>query len=304
MKTPLIISVIAVFAGVLWFAQSSSEKPVLTNNNNAASVTPVQPSSSIAAAPNPKISSDKHSPRETTNNTESVTATTALTLEQKQDQEMAQQKALEAKIARIRQAAQNVQNQAKPPSPEFAKNMMDIFRMSAKGDWESLLNSTSEAELVDPKILDIAMLQAISHNAPITVIQTLLARGAQFTPEMVSVLAMRNNLALIKQLIPLGLDIHAVDGLGKNAIHHTFTNFQSKETFDFLLANGVSVNSSTQGFDLLDLALQRTINHADGVYYVQKLMEFNAKVSTSHKEILETIRTQNPQAYEQIQTLL
>lgn len=301
MKTVVIgTGIIACASILIWLAQTPSEKSGIHAESAANAIN----SSSPTLAEKPAITDRTKSETKTAERAVSVNTPEALTLTQKQTQETASQKELEAKIARIRKAAQSMQNQAKQPSPEFAKNMMDIFQMSAKGDWDNLLNSTSEAELTDPKILDIAMLQAISHNAPIAVIQTLLARGAQFTPEMVSVLAMRNNLALTKQLIPLGLDIHSVDGSGKNAIHHTFTNFQSRETFDFLLAHGVSVNSNSQGLDLLDLALQRTINNSDGVYYVQKLIEFNAKISTSHKEILETIRTQNPQAYEQIQALL
>ena len=99
---------------------------------------------------------------------------------------------------------------------------------------------------------------------------------------------MRNNLALTKQLIPLGLDIHTVDSLGKSALHYTLNHYQSQEMFDFLLANGVSVEPLAKGFDLLDLALQRTSNNMDGVYYVQKLIKSHAPITSSHKELLQT----------------
>lgn len=228
---------------------------------------------------------------------------TDLTLAQKQAQEQESERQLNKKIARIRQSAATTQNSSKQISPEFAQNMLDIFKMSAKGDWEKLLSSTSEAELVDSQILDIALMQAITHNSPINVISTLISRGAQFTPETMSVLAIRNNLKLTKQLIPLGLNIHAVDSLGKNALFHTFTSFQSQAMFDFLLMNNVAVSSPAQGLDLLDLALQRTATSMDGVYYVRRLIEFNAPISTSHRELLQIVKSQNPEAYQQIEAL-
>ena len=116
-------------------------------------------------------------------------------------------------------------------------------------------------------------------------------------------LALRNNIKLTKELMPLGLDIHAVDSLGKNSLSHTLVSFQSKEMFDFLLASNVNVKPSSNGLDPLDMALQHTLKNAQGVYYVKQLLAYGAPIESSHIQLFSQIQKYNPHNYKKIAVL-
>ncbi|WDE05854.1 hypothetical protein SG34_002655 [Thalassomonas viridans] len=183
---------------------------------------------------------------------------------------------------------------------ELNQNMQGLFESAQQADWESFNSTVDFLESEDGSILSMALFQAVLNNAPLTIIENLLHRGAIFFPNTAQMLALRNNVKLTKALLPLGLDLHAVDLSGKNSLSHTLVSFQSKEMFDFLLANNVDVKPSPNGLDPLDMALQYTLNNAQGVYYVKQLLAYGAPVESSHMQLFSQIQKQNPYNYEKI----
>lgn len=182
-------------------------------------------------------------------------------------------------------------------SAELQKNMQDLFQAASAGEWESFLEAEEKLEYENQESLNFALSQALLHGAPYEVIEELISRGAQFNTQSMTFLAINNRVELTKKLIPLGLDIHAVDTNGKNGISHTLIGFQSKEMFDFLLYSQVSIKPSSNGFDPLDMALKSLIVNDVGLYYVEKLVKHGARIEASHKQLLSQINEHNPSIY-------
>jgi len=175
----------------------------------------------------------------------------------------------------------------------------DLFEYSGEKRWDDFSHTVASLEEFNSETLHIALFQAIVDGAPIEVITALISRGAVIMPEALSILAQQNNVRLTKQLIPLGLDIHQKDGFYKTGIQNTLEFFKSRQMFDFLLANGVTVNTpASQGRDALDLALMRLLENNDGLYYAMKLLEHGAVVANSHRELFTQLKTDKPQAYQ------
>lgn len=178
------------------------------------------------------------------------------------------------------------------------KNMKTLFQSANDADWDSFNQSINILEMVEPALLDLALYQAILNNAPLPIIEDLLNRGAKFTPEVIQVLALNNSLELTKELIPLGLDIHKVNIEGDNAIKASLLLLNSRQMFDFLVANGVDTNLSTTSPDPLYLTLEHFINkkYIAG-YYIEKLIALGAQVKNEHWRLLEKIKTEDRPGY-------
>lgn len=175
----------------------------------------------------------------------------------------------------------------------------DLARASSNKQWDNFSNTIDSLDIIDSNALQSALTLAITQNAPIDTIKALVYRGAIFTPEILSLLAHSNNVKLTKQLIPLGLDIHQRDIFHKTGIQNTLEFFNSKQMFDFLLANGVAVNTpDSLGRDALDMALMRLLENYDGLYYATQLLEHGARISTSHRYLLNQLKISNPNAYQ------
>ena len=189
-------------------------------------------------------------------------------------------------------------------SDELNQNMQGLFESAQQADWGGFNNAVDFLELEDVNTLSLALFQAILNNAPFTIIENLLSRGAIFLPNTAQMLALRNNVRLTKDLLPLGLDLHVVDQTGKNALSHTLISFQSREMFDFLLTNNVDVKPSPNGLDPLDMALQYSVYNAQGIYYVKQLIAHGSPIESSHIQLLAQIQELNPKNYEKIAKLL
>ncbi|WDE11401.1 hypothetical protein [Thalassomonas haliotis] len=185
-------------------------------------------------------------------------------------------------------------------STELNKNMQGLFESAQKADWEKFNSTVDFLESEDSNTLSLALFQAVLNNAPLTVIENLLSRGAVFIPQTAQMLALKNNVKLTKNLLSLGLDLHVVDQSGKNSLSHTLVSFQSKEMFDFLLVHNVNVKPNPNGLDPLDMALQYTLYNAQGIYYVRKLLEYGAPIESSHIQLLTQMKENNPHNYEKI----
>ncbi len=184
-----------------------------------------------------------------------------------------------------------------PAPPEFIKNMTGLFKSAKEKNWDKFNNYVRYLEGEDQASLNLSLYQAIINNAPIKIIENLLNRGATFSKEIIGILALQNNLALIKRLIPLGLDIYTVDSNGQSAIYYTLVTFQSKKTFDYLINKNISMKPDKKGLTPLDKALKYAIKTSKAIYYIDKLITYGARINTHHKNLLQVIKSNNIETY-------
>lgn len=187
-------------------------------------------------------------------------------------------------------------------SDEVLKIQKDIMALSSAAsdkNWRAFDETLASLEHIDQNMLNLALLKAISSNAPFEIISSLLNNGAQFSAGIINTLALKNNVALTRKLIPLGMDLHALDRLGRNAINYTLLSFQSKEMFDFLISHGVSIKTNSEEPDALAMALSHTINY-DATYYIQRLIDYGSPIESDHIQLLQEISKTNKPIYEQL----
>ncbi|WDE05240.1 hypothetical protein SG34_028790 [Thalassomonas viridans] len=186
---------------------------------------------------------------------------------------------------------------------KMTAQMTGLFKTAANHEWDNFVETITPLEDIDPKVLDLALLQAITNNAPFEIIEQLLNKGAQFSPGIIHSLALKNNVKLTKRLLPLGLNLHEIDHLGRNAVSYTLMAFQSREMFNFLLTHGVSVKPSRYGPDPLDASLKYSVKN-DAVYYVQKLIGYGAPIEKSHYQLVDQIKHNNVLVYNQLKEIV
>ena len=124
-------------------------------------------------------------------------------------------------------------------------------------------------------------------------IENLLNRGATFNYQSIQILTIKNNVKLAKELIPLGLDIHAVDQFGKNALYIALTSTQSRLMFDFLISHNISLKQKNINPDPLLLAINLAFNDDLGIYYAGKLISYGAPLETIHISTMNKMELSN-----------
>ncbi|NQY35562.1 MAG: hypothetical protein HRT37_11435 [Alteromonadaceae bacterium] len=188
---------------------------------------------------------------------------------------------------------------------ELHTNMTGLFNSAKEKDWDKFKESVNWLDNIDSSMLNLALLQAVKYDAPFTLIENLLARGAVLTPQITQILALFNNITLAKKLLPFGLDLYTLDPSGQNAISQTLITLHSKEMFDFLLTQNVNVKPSPQGIDPLAQSLNHILNNKHiAVYYIEQLIRYGAPIENSHRQLLEKLKLKNPSAYIALQRVL
>lgn len=179
--------------------------------------------------------------------------------------------------------------------------MKKFFINASNRNWKSFIITLEAIELDTPEFINIALLQAILNDAPLKLIEDLLNRGANFQPGIIHTLVQKGNLDLIKQLHSLGLDLHDLDRHERNALFYAVESMKSREIFNFLLSSGVSVRSSSKGPDLLDASLNNlALGKRESIYYIDKIIAFEAPIQASHEEALKALAASNTHAFEQL----
>ncbi|MBN7820782.1 hypothetical protein [Bowmanella yangjiangensis] len=178
--------------------------------------------------------------------------------------------------------------------------MDDLVNMSEKAkikDWQGFTDVIEEASIIEPESLNYALFQALVFEAPLELIKELLNKGAFFTPESLSVLAIKDNVSLLKSLIPLGLDIHMVSKDFNNSISYSLKVNASRSVFDFLIDSGVDVQVNGSYTDSLMYALKLCSQTVECEYYVKSLRKKGAVFKSQHLELLNDIRLTDSKLY-------
>ena len=185
--------------------------------------------------------------------------------------------------------------------PVMMQDMEDIFMVSESGEWGKFMEAVNWFELNEPGVIDVALHQAIVNRADIEIITDLLDRGGEISSETAPIIALTDNLDLMKDLVPLDLDLHSIDLKDKNALDHAMTILPDKEMFDYLLVNNVSVKHDNQMTDALDKALNHATYNHHVIYYVERLVKHGAPVALSYRQRLEEIHNERPDIYQSLQ---
>ena len=203
-----------------------------------------------------------------------------------------------SKLEKMGKEAQEMINSgALEVDPEMMKNMEILLMASMKGEWDKFSKAVNSLDGTEEGMLDFSLFNAIVNDAPFNLINDLLNRGANLVPSIAPMLALKNNLPLMKKLVPYGLDLHGIDEQGKNALNHSLVHIGNKAMFDYLLVNNVSVKPSVRAVDPLDQALGHLQTQNDAIYYVDKLVSYGAPIEISHQQSQDIIKSKNPEGY-------
>ena len=191
---------------------------------------------------------------------------------------------------------------------------VSLIGAADSGDWDAFLDIAFELELISDYELATSFSEAIRNNAPLWVFEDLINRGAHFNVSHLLMLASNNQLSLIKQLIPLGLDIHMVNTEGMNAVHAAIMPFSDTEVFNFLMEEKVRIDTKVAGLDPLARALTGMLGdlnsiisdrkvlfrHNKALYYARLLISAKANVTPDHFTIVNQMKETNPKSYQHI----
>ncbi|GGD50414.1 ankyrin repeat domain-containing protein [Lacimicrobium alkaliphilum] len=190
---------------------------------------------------------------------------------------------------------------------EMMLKVAEITQAAHDGDWELFLSLYDELALTDSEMMDLAIHQAISMGAPLDIIEQLLDKGASIPPQSSLTLAVKGEVARMKELLPLGLDLYSEDPYGRNAVSMAAMMGGNPETVRFLLDHNVPVKSSGSGRDALDFALERLITDCEPGVYVDScarsqevvglLLDNGGEIESSHGHFLAVFRSSSPEYY-------
>lgn len=189
---------------------------------------------------------------------------------------------------------QERKEEAKPTGEDILK----INRQAARrGDWVLFLESARRIREMPEHLRPTTLTAAIRENAPIHVFKALLDEGETFLPEHAIRIALENNLALLKQLIPLGLDIYITAPNGDNLLHTVLRTFNSLETFEFLLQNNVGIQPTVRGKKPLMIALEGAKLHTIAATHAALLVKHGADIEPGYLDFVHELAQSNPDAY-------
>lgn len=178
------------------------------------------------------------------------------------------------------------------------KASIQIVDHAKNGLWNEFIASFEELRHHGSEISDLSLYQAVAFEAPWKVIDTLINNGANITDSLVLLLASRNNADLTEKLIEKGLNIHATDHLGKNALDYSINGAGNKLKFvKYLLNNNVSLTPVNVVRDPLDSALEGYSNGSASIAIISMLVNYGAPIEESHKESMAELIDKSPEKY-------
>ena len=169
-------------------------------------------------------------------------------------------------------------------------------------NWEAFLDARNTLNDMMGAGDMLSLLDAIQFNAPKHVFQELLRTGSQFTPDMVVLLVVNNDVQLVEMLISLGFDIHMTDRFQKNALLYSI-EFNATNVFAFLMTQNVTTTPATAGLDALDMALESLLKPQNSsIVFVDALLNSALRIQPSHQYLLLQLEQNRPDIYREIHT--
>ena len=184
------------------------------------------------------------------------------------------------------------------------------YESAIGGRWQEAIEAALDVDAVSRSHLLADLLSlSLRRGAPIEVIEELIGLNDGLLPED-AVLGLSERhwngaAGVARELIPHGLDIHHVDGLGRNAFSSLARSYPvNMEMAAFLAAHSVSPKPSPRGKDPLDLILSRMVRMA-GVgrtefEFARLLVSIGAPIESSHRELAGRLAKIDPQDYRKL----
>jgi len=200
----------------------------------------------------------------------------------------------------VNEVSQKIKERASEIDVEHVEKITKINEAMRNAEWEKFLELHADLTTISPELLKLAILQAINANAPLHVIEELVNMGGEIPDQAIVSLALKGNIELIKGLTPLGLDLFYVDSYGRDA--YTFAAMSGKNVNDIymhLRDENVSISHPHNNNDALYLLLENPIIQSKE-NPVEILISLGIKIENKHKEILDSMKTKDPETYNRI----
>lgn len=187
------------------------------------------------------------------------------------------------------------------------KAILKAFSDSQNNKWDDTVDIISQVQFSeeineDNKIkLAIKLTLAITTNQSWDIIRSLLEQGATIEPNMIFILAKRNDVGLTNKLYKYGLDLDTQDYFGRNAIFHAVT-YNAKSMVIYLINKGVKINVNSNGLDSLDQALLLINNNPSMIQIIEILINSGINILQSHKDKVNLYKDTAPKVYNQLTT--
>lgn len=211
---------------------------------------------------------------------------------------LSENSSLKADTFHLRGEKQQVKNKLEKRKQLTGRAALDIARKASRsGDWELFLEAARKVREMPDYLHPMTLTAAIKENAPVSVFRTLIDEGEVFLPQHLTRISIEDNLPLLRELMPLGLNIHMELPNGDNAIHALLRTFNSLKTFEFLLQNNVVIKPSAKGIKPLEVALIGAQERLDAASHVVLLVKHGAVIDTEQLQLTHELASLNPQSY-------
>lgn len=164
-------------------------------------------------------------------------------------------------------------------------------------DWATFVEVFEQKRAISDVTVFFAVNMVIRFNAPITILQELLNRGAAFLPEHAVIVATTGDVQRMIQLENLGLDIHGVNSSGENALNAMVELMQHDKMFRYLLEKDVAILPFSNGKSLLHRSLEQLSENKRAIHYVHYLIKYGAPIDTDSEAFLTELATHAPKSY-------
>lgn len=176
------------------------------------------------------------------------------------------------------------------------QTLADVFRLAKEGLWEEAIRLLEQLNIEQESIMTTLLILAINTNADIDVIIDFINKGGELPNATINRLIYQQNIKLAKKLLPYGLELNYIDPLGFSALAQA-AKYNSLTFLSFLLDNGVEIDSYNEGFDALDIVLQNYKDNPIWLTMVSYLLAAGAIIESSHKELAQSIKKDDIDAY-------
>lgn len=127
-------------------------------------------------------------------------------------------------------------DELKAINKEEKRKTIDYSLLLENGEWGSYIHSIDELanDLGDTDLYQMALTKLITKNAPLKEIKKLINKVDQLPNNTIFILVRHDNVRLIEQLLPYGLNMDTKNERGQSVLEFALTLPASKNTIDFL----------------------------------------------------------------------
>ncbi len=171
------------------------------------------------------------------------------------------------------------------------------YRAAKTQEWATFIDVFEQKRGISKVSVFSSIYLAIRFNAPISILQELLNRGAVFLPEHTTLVATMGDVERMIQLENLGLDIHGINSRGENALNAIVELMRHEKMFRYLLRKDVAMLPFSNGKSLLHRSLEQLSEDKRAIFYVYHLIKYGAPIDTDSEVFITELATRAPKSY-------